>query len=314
MGGSYGLTVGTGSGSGFQNLQLPDNHPNKLQEGLVASTISQNQQFSQEQAAIIQNQIRQQSGSFPRQQPPRQQPPRQQPTRQQPPRQQPPRQQPPRQQPTRQQTPAVRQFQPTQDRFQAQTPQQQSPPRRQQQPQHFQQSQPQQQQPSPPFNFHQPQQGQSRFSLEATLGPVGNQGLFQSRPQPQQFQPEPEQFQPEPQEPRFQLEPQPRPQQPQPQQFRPEPAVRQSSRSRQSTRVAVNERPRPTVQTPVNQPESQFDSGHHTPELSRYQQYKLRQRQKQETAPQVPSAPVESPQERVVAVRRKKPARVFSEK
>merc|ERR1711909_77029 len=296
MGGSYGLTVGTGSGSGFQNLQLPDNHPNKLQEGLVASTISQNQQFSQEQAAIIQNQIRQQSGSFPRQQPTRQQPPRQQ-------------------------TPAVRQFQPTQDRFQAQTPQQQSPPRRQQQPQHFQQSQPQQQQPSPPFNFHQPQQGQSRFSLEATLGPVGNQGLFQSRPQPQQFQPEPEQFQPEPeqfqpqpQEPRFQLEPQPRPQQPQPQQFRPEPAVRQSSRSRQSTRVAVNERPRPTVQTPVNQPESQFDSGHHTPELSRYQQYKLRQRQKQETAPQVPSAPVESPQERVVAVRRKKPARVFSEK
>merc|ERR1711909_221843 len=255
MGGSYGLTVGTGSGSGFQNLQLPDNHPNKLQEGLVASTISQNQQFSQEQAAIIQNQIRQQSGSFPRQQPTRQQPPRQQ-------------------------TPAVRQFQPTQDRFQAQTPQQQSPPRRQQQPQHFQQSQPQQQQPSPPFNFHQPQQGQSRFSLEATLGPVGNQGLFQSRPQPQQFQPEPEQFQPEPeqfqpqpQEPRFQLEPQPRPQQPQPQQFRPEPAVRQSSRSRQSTRVAVNERPRPTVQTPVNQPESQFDSGHHTPELSRYQQY-----------------------------------------
>merc|ERR1712179_492739 len=171
---------------------------------------------------------------------------------------------------------------PTQDRFQAQTPQQQSPPRRQQQPQHFQQSQPQQQQPSPPFNFHQPQQGQSRFSLEATLGPVGNQGLFQSRPQPQQF--------------------------------RPEPAVRQSSRSRQSTRVAVNERPRPTVQTPVNQPESQFDSGHHTPELSRHQQYKLRQRQKQETAPQVPSAPVESPQERVVAVRRKKPARVFSEK
>jgi len=81
----------------------------------------------------------------------------------------------------------------------------------------------------------------------------------------------------------------------------------------------------------VSGSESDFETGKYTQELSRYQQYQLRKRQKQkqlaveqvvesvdsveERAPsdRIESAP-ERPVERVVAVRRKRPIRVFAEK
>merc|ERR1719315_914613 len=64
--GSYGLTIpgGSGAGDATQLLTQPDNAPNHLVAFDLSDQINRNQQFHQQQAQTIQNQIQDQGSNY----------------------------------------------------------------------------------------------------------------------------------------------------------------------------------------------------------------------------------------------------------